>query len=98
MRTITMTLLAGLLLAASLSIMGCEKKTGANPADVCKKLEQLATKEGGEALAMWNKEMKGDCEKQVQKDKERLGDAKFGELIACLDGKDSFTAALNCAQ
>ena len=63
---------------------------------MCKKLGELATKEGGEALELWNKEMKDTCAQEVDKDRKKLGDAKFKELVDCINGKDSFTAAAGC--
>jgi hypothetical protein len=100
MRTIKLGLASGTVaLALSLLAIGCKGgAASSNPADLCKKLGELASKEGGDALKMWNKDMKDDCEKQVEKDKKKLGDAKFAQMVTCVNGKDSFTAAVDCAQ
>ncbi len=94
MRTINAVLIAALL---ALPLFGCKGDAAAgDSASVCKKLGELATKEGGEALELWNKEMKDSCVQEVDKDRQKLGDAKFKELIACINGKDTFTAAASC--
>jgi hypothetical protein len=98
MRTFKLALAAGLM-ALSLASIGCKGDPAkSNPADLCAKLGELAGKEGGDALKMWNKDMKDDCEKQVEKDRKKLGDAKFAEMVTCVNGKDSFTSALSCGQ
>ena len=98
MRTFKLALAAGLV-ALSLGSIGCKGDAAkSNPADLCKKLGELAHKEGGDALKLWNKDMKDDCDKQVEQDRKKLGDARFAEMVTCVNSKDSFTGAASCAQ
>ena len=94
MRTMNAVLIAALL---ALPLLGCkgDASTG-DSASVCKKLGELATKEGGEALELWNKEMVDSCAQEVDKDRKRLGDARFKELVDCINSKDTFTGAASC--
>jgi hypothetical protein len=96
MRTITAVTIVALL-AIPFTLLACKGDAAStDSASVCKKLGELATKEGGEALELWNKEMKDDCAQEVEKDRQKLGDAKFKELVDCINTKDSFTAAAGC--
>jgi hypothetical protein len=94
MRTINAVLIAALL---ALPLLGCKGDASAgDSASVCNKLGELATKEGGEALELWNKEMKDSCVAEVDKDRKKQGDAKFKEFVDCINGKDTFTGAASC--
>lgn len=59
-------------------------------AEVCKKLEELGTKEGGAGLEIWN-ELKGDCEKEMGEEISKSG-TKF---VDCLMKQDKLTVAVD---
>lgn len=68
------------------------------PADMCKKIEEMATKEGGKALDTWNKNLKSDCEKEMNEAKTK-DEAKYNEFVACVQGKATLTEAMDsCKQ
>jgi hypothetical protein len=68
------------------------------PAEMCKKIEEMATKEGGKALDTWNKNLKSDCEKEMNEAKSKDG-AKYNEFVACVQGKATLTEAMDsCKQ
>ena len=75
--------------------------TGAAPdvSGICKKLEELATKEGGEALEMYNSRLKDDCVKDLGEEAAKKGEATTKEFAACIDKATSFTNAMDtCKQ
>jgi hypothetical protein len=68
------------------------------PADLCKKIEEMATKEGGKALEMWNSKLKSDCEKELGEAKTE-NEAAYGEFSKCVTGKATMTEAMEgCKQ
>jgi hypothetical protein len=71
--------------------------TAMAPADICKKIEEMATKEGGKALDLWNKNLKGDCEKEMNEAKTK-DEAKFNEFTACVAGKATMTEAMDACK
>jgi hypothetical protein len=72
--------------------------TAMAPADMCKKIEEMATKEGGKALETWNKNLKSDCEKEMTEAKTK-DEAKYNEFVACVQGKATLTEAMEtCKQ
>lgn len=72
--------------------------TEMSPADMCKKIEEMATKEGGKAKEMWDKNLKSDCEKEMNEAKTKDA-AKYNEFVACVAGKATLTEAMeNCKQ
>lgn len=67
-------------------------------ADLCKKMEEMATKEGGKAKDTWDKNLKSDCEKELGEAKAK-DEAKYNEFVACVAGKATLTEAMdNCKQ
>ncbi|HEU5054924.1 MAG TPA: hypothetical protein VFU21_00305 [Kofleriaceae bacterium] len=72
--------------------------TAMAPADMCKKIEEMAMKEGGKAKDMWDKNLKSDCEKEMNEAKTK-DEAKYNEFVACVQGKATLTEAMeNCKQ
>lgn len=72
--------------------------TEMSPADMCKKIEEMATKEGGKAKEMWDKNLKSDCEKEMNEAKTKDA-AKYNEFVACVAGKATLTEAMEtCKQ
>lgn len=72
--------------------------TAMAPADMCKKIEEMATKEGGKAKETWDKNLKSDCEKEMTEAKTK-DEAKYNEFVACVQGKATLTEAMeNCKQ
>ncbi len=68
------------------------------PADLCKKIEEMATKEGGKAKETWDKNLKSDCEKEMTEAKTK-DEAKYNEFVACVQGKATLTEAMDsCKQ
>ncbi len=68
------------------------------PADMCKKIEEMATKEGGKAKETWDKNLKSDCEKEMTEAKTK-DEAKYNEFAACVQGKATLTEAMEtCKQ
>ena len=69
-----------------------------SPADMCKKIEEMATKEGGKAKETWDKNLKADCEKEMGEAKAKDA-AKYNEFVACVAGKATLTEAMDsCKQ
>jgi hypothetical protein len=69
-----------------------------SPADMCKKIEEMATKEGGKAKETWDKNLKADCEKEMGEAKAK-DEAKYNEFVACVAGKATLTEAMDsCKQ
>lgn len=67
-------------------------------ADLCKKMEEMATKEGGKAKETWDKNLKSDCEKELGEAKAK-DEAKYNEFVACVAGKATLSEAMdNCKQ
>ena len=72
--------------------------TAMAPADMCKKIEEMATKEGGKAKETWDKNLKSDCEKEMTEAKTK-DEAKYNEFVACVQGKATLTEAMDsCKQ
>jgi hypothetical protein len=72
--------------------------TEMSPADMCKKIEEMATKEGGKAKETWDKNLKADCEKEMGEAKAKDA-AKYQEFTACVAGKATLTEAMEtCKQ
>ena len=72
--------------------------TAMAPADMCKKIEEMATKEGGKAKETWDKNLKSDCEKEMNEAKTK-DEAKYNEFAACVQGKATLTEAMeSCKQ
>ena len=72
--------------------------TAMAPADMCKKIEEMATKEGGKAKETWDKNLKSDCEKEMNEAKTK-DEAKYNEFVACVQGKATLTEAMeSCKQ
>lgn len=72
--------------------------TAMAPADMCKKIEEMANKEGGKAKETWDKNLKADCEKEMNEAKTK-DEAKYNEFVACVQGKATLTEAMeNCKQ
>ena len=72
--------------------------TAMAPADMCKKIEEMATKEGGKAKETWDKNLKSDCEKEMNEAKTK-DEAKYNEFVACVQGKATLTEAMDsCKQ
>jgi len=68
------------------------------PADMCKKIEEMANKEGGKAKETWDKNLKSDCEKEMTEAKTK-DEAKYNEFTACVQGKATLTEAMeSCKQ
>ncbi len=78
-----------------------EAAAGAGTADmvaICKKIEELATKEGGKALEVYNARLK-DCVKDMGAEAAKKGPEVTKEFGDCVNAAPSFTAALeNCKQ
>ena len=74
---------------------------GDAPADmvaICKKIEELATKEGGQALEVYNARLK-DCVKDMGAEAAKKDPQVTKEFGDCVNAAPSFTAALeNCKQ
>ena len=74
---------------------------GDAPADmvaICKKIEELATKEGGQALEVYNARLK-DCVKDMGAEAAKKDPKVAKEFGDCINAAPSFTAALeNCKQ
>ena len=72
--------------------------TAMAPADMCKKIEEMATKEGGKAKETWDKNLASDCEKEMNEAKSK-DEAKYNEFVACVQGKATLTEAMDsCKQ
>ena len=72
--------------------------TAMAPADLCKKMEEMASKEGGKAKETWDKNLKSDCEKELGEAKTK-DEAKYNEFTACVAGKATLTEAMeSCKQ
>jgi len=72
--------------------------TAMAPADMCKKIEEMANKEGGKAKETWDKNLKSDCEKEMTEAKTK-DEAKYNEFTACVQGKATLTEAMeSCKQ
>ena len=71
--------------------------TEMSPADMCKKIEEMATKEGGKAKETWDKNLKGDCEKEMGEAKAKDA-AKYQEFTACVAGKATLTEAMEACK
>jgi hypothetical protein len=72
--------------------------TAMAPADMCKKIEEMANKEGGKAKETWDKNLKSDCEKEMNEAKTK-DEAKYNEFVACVQGKATLTEAMEtCKQ
>lgn len=68
-------------------------------AAVCKKIEELATKEGGKALEMYNSRLKDDCVKEFNDESAKKGPEESKAFADCVNGAASFTAAMDtCKQ
>ncbi len=66
---------------------------------ICKRLEALAMKEGGEAVKQWEEGLKTDCTKEISEQKAKKGDKVVAEFKTCLDGVESLTKAMaTCKQ
>jgi hypothetical protein len=68
-----------------------------SPADMCKKIEEMATKEGGKAKETWDKNLKSDCEKEMGEAKAK-DEAKYNEFTACVAGKATLTEAMDACK
>jgi len=68
-----------------------------SPADMCKKIEEMATKEGGKAKETWDKNLKADCEKEMGEAKAK-DEAKYNEFVACVAGKATLTEAMDACK
>jgi hypothetical protein len=76
--------------AAALAVFAMACGGGASdPAGVCKKIGELAEKEGGEAKEMYDKRLKDDCVKELTEAKAELGD-NWSKFTACVDGAKDF--------
>lgn len=71
--------------------------TEMSPADMCKKIEEMATKEGGKAKETWDKNLKADCEKEMGEAKAKDA-AKYNEFVACVAGKATLTEAMDACK
>ena len=70
----------------------------AQMAVICKKIEELATKEGGKALEVYNARLK-DCVKDMGEHAAKKGPEVTKEFGDCVNASPTFTAALeNCKQ
>jgi hypothetical protein len=86
--------LAALLLTIPLAACG----KGASPDAVCKKLGELAEKEGGEAKEMWTSRLANDCTKEVAEEKQKMGDEKWNTASDCIMKAATFMDAMKCAK
>lgn len=80
-----------IVLAALISTFaaGC----GASPAELCAHIEEVATKEVGEAAA---KEAVDGCEKRYERSKEMKGLIKFREMSSCVMDAQTLQAITDC--
>ena len=76
--------------------VGCKGGGGGDMSveDMCKKLGEMATKEGGEALEMYNSRLKDDCVKDLGEEKTKMGDEAWKKFVSCVNGKDTLSAAM----
>ena len=70
-----------------------------DPAPLCKKIEELANKEGGKALETYNARLKDDCVKEMGEEASKKGPEATKAFADCVNGAASFTAAMDtCKQ
>ena len=68
-------------------------------AALCKKMEELATKEGGKGLEQFNSHLKADCAKEVGEQAAKKGPEASKAFADCVGGAASFSAAMEtCKQ
>ena len=71
----------------------------ADTASICKKLEEMATKEGGEAQKNYESRMKADCAKEIDEARGKKGEQALKDFAACLNTAATLTAAMEtCKQ
>jgi hypothetical protein len=68
-------------------------------ASICAKMEELATKEGGEALKGFNERLKPDCAKEIDEQRGKKGEQAIKDFAACLNTAATLSAAMDsCKQ